>query len=95
MFSLKNNDNHSYKLPIYSGSLNYAIHSYSSYGPTFGHGYDLYIADQCNTNTNSYSNLGKIYELPVSYTYGTTETKSLLAGSFRFKVDEYEVFYQS
>ena len=95
LFSVKNHDNHSYKLPIYSGRLDYAIFTHSSYGPTFGRGLDLHIADKCNTNTNSYSHLGNTYELPAGYTYGTTEAQSLLAGSYPFEVDEYEVFYQS
>ena len=92
MFSLKNNDNHSYKFGRFTDN---AIYSHSRYGPIFGGGHDLRIADKCNTNTNSFSNLGHTYELPVSYTYGTTEAQSLLAGSSPFKVDEYEVFYQS
>ena len=32
------------------------IYCYTSYGPTFGNGYDLYLADQCDKNTNSYAN---------------------------------------
>ena len=61
-------------------------------GPTFGSGYDLYIADKCDKNTNSYSNLGDTYKLPTGYTYGNNQ--SLLAASYYFKVDEYEVFFQ-
>ena len=65
-------------------------------GPTFGKAQylDLHIADHCNTNTNSYSNLGGTYELPAGYTYDTDEAQSLLAGSFKFKCDDYEVFIQ-
>lgn len=56
------------------------------YGPVFG--LDFYIYDNCDKNYISFSNLGRIYQ----YTYGTADTRSLLAGSRRFKVDEYEVF---
>jgi hypothetical protein len=39
----------------------YAIRCNPSYGPTFGTGHDLYVADRCNENTNSYTNLGPSY----------------------------------
>ena len=42
----------------------------------------------------SYSNLGHTYKLPTGYVYGTDKARSLLAGTYTFKVDEYEVFYQ-
>ena len=64
------------------------------YGPTFGYGTDLFIYDNCHVNTNSYSNLGNTYKLPTDYVHGTDQAKRLLAGTYTFKVDEYEVFYQ-
>ena len=70
------------------------MNSLSDYGPTFGGGLDLYIADKCDKNNKSHSNLGYTYKLPIGYTYYTTEANSLLAGSNYFKVDEYEVFFQ-
>ena len=71
-----------------------AMYCYYHYGPTFGGGHDLRIVDNCDKNTNSYSNLGSTYKLPAGYTYGTTQATTLLAGSYKFKVDEYEVFFQ-
>ena len=71
-----------------------AMLSESGYGPTFGRGLDLHIDDYCHTNTNSYSDLGWTYQLPVGYTYDTAQAQSLLAGSMFFKCDEYEVFVQ-
>ena len=65
-----------------------------NYGPTFGGGHDLHISDNCDKNTNSYSRLGHTYKLPAGYSYYTTQAYSLLAGSYNFKVDEYEVFFQ-
>ena len=53
---------------------------------TYGSGHDLYIADQANVNTSSYSNLGNIYELPAG------KDNTWLAGSYQFKVLEIEVF---
>lgn len=74
--------------------LQFAMYSAYSYGPIFGAGHDLHIGDHCHRNTTSFSHLGYTYKLPAGYTFGTTEPRSLLAGSYWFKVDEYEVFFQ-
>ena len=58
----------------------------------FGGGCDLGIYDDCNINTDSYSNLGHSYELPNEYTSGSIEAMNYLAGSFYFTVSEIEVF---
>ena len=42
----------------------YAIYKNLGFGPTFGNGYDIYIANNANSNTNSYTNFGKHYSLP-------------------------------
>ena len=34
-----------------------------TYGPTFGSGHDLYIADKCDKNNNSFANLGSSYNV--------------------------------
>ena len=94
LFSLKNRDNQPYKMRTVDKYPHNAINHASSYGPTFGGGFDLYIADNCDKNINSYSKLGVTYQTPAGYITGAPETHSLLAGSFNFKVDEYEVFYQ-
>ena len=56
----------------------------------FGNG-DLYIANDCNVNTISCSNLGCTYE-SNGYAYRSTEAKSYLAGSYKFTILEMEVF---
>jgi len=61
-----------------------AIYGYSSYGPTFGSGHDLYLSDSCNSSNGSYSNLGT--------GYGAPKDTSMLAGSYNFTVKDYEVF---
>ena len=66
-----------------------AIYSYSSYGPTFGWGHDIYIADNANQNANSYTNFGTSYSLPN----GVTNSSTILAGTRYFSPDEVEVFY--
>jgi hypothetical protein len=39
----------------------HAIYCHSSYGPTFGGGHDIYVADGCNETRNSYTSLGHSY----------------------------------
>ena len=84
IFSLVNSFNISVKMNIKQSY--YAAYDSSYYGPTFGGGHDIYISDQSNTNTNSYSNIYS-YEMP-SFGYAT----SLLAGSYNFKTFEIEVY---
>ena len=59
---------------------------------TFGNGCDLYISDDCNINTDSYSNLGYSYESPNGYACGSNEAQYYLAGFSNFAVDEIEAF---
>jgi hypothetical protein len=69
-----------------------AIYGYSSYGPTFGGGFDIYVSDSSNTNRYSYSNLGNSYQLPKNITYGSVEARNYLAGSLKWKTTEIEVY---
>jgi len=59
----------------------------SRYGPTFGTGHDIYIADSCNSNTSNYCS-------PCSFRRvdGGSYPNTLLAGSNNFTVSEIEVF---
>ena len=43
IFNLTNNEKYDLNDPFY----NSAIYRYSSYGPTFGNGHDIYLADGC------------------------------------------------
>lgn len=70
-----------------------AIYNNRNYGPTFGGGHDLHLANNAGKSRSSYSNLGYSYKPPSNYRYGAVKTKSLLAGSYNFYVDEYEVYY--
>ena len=67
----------------------FAIYRGSSYGPTFGREYDVYIADNANQNANSYTNFGASYSLPN----GVTNSSTILAGTRYLSPDEVEVFY--
>ena len=72
-------------------SSSYAIYRSSSYGPTFGAGHQIYIANNANSNTNSYTNFGTYYSVPS----GVQDKKTILAGTYNFTPDEVEVFYLS
>ena len=64
-----------------------AIYDNSSYGPTFGSGHDLYIADQCKSNTSSYCYSNHSYGFYNSYNLinpGNQQTT--------FQVSDYEVY---
>ena len=73
----------------------YSIYSCSSYGPTFGAGHDIYIRNNAASHTNSYANLGYEYSPPPGNSYGSSFTRSFLAGSYHFRPDEVEVFYET
>ena len=69
-------------------SRSYAIYGWPSYGPAFG-AHDIHIANNANSNTNSYANFGYSYSAPS----GVQDKKSILAGTYSFTPDEVEVFY--
>lgn len=76
---------------LYCSESQYAISGNSSFGPTFGGGLDIYIADKSNINLSNYSNLGFTYKHP-QYAYGSNEAKIFLAGAYNFQTSEIEVF---
>ena len=63
------------------------------YGPTFGYGHDIYIANNADQSTSSYAEFGDTYRPPSGYSYTASNTKALLAGSYMFTPFEVEVFY--
>lgn len=63
----------------------------SNLGPSFGY-HDLCIADECNRNFSSESNLGAVYNMTGAGNLNMKDGKKFLAGETYFKVDEYEVF---
>lgn len=67
----------------------------SNYGPTFGGGHDIYIANNAGSNANSYNNLGHTYVQVAGYKYQAGNTKNLLAGTYTYTPQEVEVFYQT
>ena len=77
----------------YSSSQSIRFHS--SFGPTFGGGYDILIDNSASFNSNSYSNLGYTYSPPSGYSYSSTFAQTFLAGTYHFTPDEVETFYES
>jgi len=78
------------KVPTSTGKGS-STYGASGYGPTFGGGHDLYICQNSNSVTSSYSNLGHTYTHPT-FAYGSIQAKNFLAGSYNFIVKEIEVF---
>ena len=64
-----------------------AIYRGSEYGPRFG--LDISIANNSNSNGNSYARLVWFYPAPAA----VQDPKTILAGTYRFSPDEVEVFY--
>jgi hypothetical protein len=58
LFSPNNKSKREKMVPTDTSQL---IHNNSSYGPTFGGGYDINISDQCNINNSSYANFPHSY----------------------------------
>ena len=96
IYSLRNSDGiASFKSTLKNENDPKAIYRLSSYGPTFGYGHDLHIANNAGSPSYSvtyfgwsYTDFGTSYNLPLGY-----NTQSLLAGSFHFTPSEVEVLY--
>ena len=56
--------------------------------------FDIFIADESNTNTDSFSYLGLHYTHP-DYVQGSNKAHSFLASRDVFKVSEIEVYEKS
>jgi hypothetical protein len=86
LFSLKNPRNSEPKIfPI--SNQTYAIYCHSSYGPNFGGTADIYVADNCNQNTTSSTNVGTYYRNDTRI-----PNNQVFAGQANFQVKEIEVF---
>ncbi len=89
LFTLVNPNNTPLKLPVLPLSLQSATYHNSVYGPTFGWGHDLYIADSCNLNAKSFA-WSLSYTLPNGLA-GSAGGDWMLGSSY-FQVSEIEVF---
>ena len=76
-------------------SGNNLIHRYIGYGPIFGGGYDLHLADSCNNNSSSYANFPVSYNRAENKIANSQESYANFSGATNghgFRVVEYEVF---
>jgi hypothetical protein len=89
IFSLTNKDNKPLKMKIDPHEYESAIYCHSEWGPTFSR--DICLANNSNTTIESYSKLCVSYKHP-QYAKGTNEARTFLAGSFKFQLDEIEVY---
>ncbi|XP_022777479.1 uncharacterized protein LOC111318886 [Stylophora pistillata] len=80
---------------VYGSHNVYSMYNCNDRGPSFGNGHDLHIASYASSNTKSYPYLGNTYSPPSGHSYGSSFTKSFLAGSYKFQPDEVEVFYET
>ena len=93
LFSFVNKDNiPPFKSDVKPGHTQQAIYTRALIGPTFGGGHDIYIANSAGYSLNSHTNFGHTYTLPNGYMPGSSDTLSLLAGSYNFKPSNIEVF---
>ena len=91
LYSLRNYNGYGYfKQDITNGYYQYATYSESYYGPTFGGGFDMNIANDAGGNTNSHFNCHSYrsgpycdYRIWVGTRYGNN-----------FRPDELEVYYE-
>ncbi len=91
IFSLVNQENKPFK-SVCSNSG--AIRCHPDYGPSFGDSgcvKDIWIKSESNSNENSSSNFGLMFEHP-DYVKGTERANTVLAGSNKFRTLEIEVF---
>ena len=86
IYSLKNYYGYGYFKKDVNAHYYYAAYSNYDYGPTFGGGHDLYIADNARYNHNSYC-----------YCYSYTSPycdNNIWTGNQNFSPEEVEVYYE-
>ena len=73
----------------------HSVYTHPAYGPTFGGGHDMYVADQSNANMNSYTNFGNTYalnNLTLFNSWNQTIKSTFLTGAYNFQTFEIEVY---
>jgi hypothetical protein len=74
--------------PLRADAAQYAVHGWAPWGPAFGAGYDLGVADACDSNADSYTRaFGGTYANDTGI-----ESARFFTGGPQFTVDEIEVF---
>lgn len=86
IYSLKNYYGYGYFKNDVNTNYECATYNYYHYGPTFGNGHDIHIADYASSNYNSYFGCNMYYS-PYCDNY-------LWTGSNTFNPNEVEVYYE-
>ncbi|KAK8799460.1 hypothetical protein WA158_006009 [Blastocystis sp. Blastoise] len=68
------------------------IYCNPSYGPTFGGGHDIYISNDCHSNTNSYCNAYSFSEVNTPQKSSLFVNTNNANSSNNFTVEDYEVW---
>jgi hypothetical protein len=91
IYSSVNKEEDPFKANV-SNEGKYAIYGYAQFGPVFG-GDDKNVRDLCifDIEETNFSQLGYSYQ-HERYPKKTVEAYSILAGPYRFKIQEIEVF---
>ncbi|KAK2569435.1 BTB/POZ domain-containing protein KCTD21 [Acropora cervicornis] len=88
LFSLSNPSGlNSTKMSLLPEKMDQAIHCCSNYGPTFGAGPDLRIANNPNSNSACSARLSNCYQLPAGQ-----KANTFFTGAETFNLTELEVF---
>ena len=74
------------KLPLVQDH-GHGIYCNDAYGPTFGGGHDIHVADNASGNNSSYTNLGRTYQLPSGQS-----SETFFTGARNFQAAEVEVY---
>ena len=88
IYSLRNYYGYGYFKKDVNTNYVYATYTWNGYGPTFGGGHDIYIADDVGNNYNSY-----FYCHCYSYTSPYCDCH-MWTGNNNFCPDELEVYYE-
>ena len=95
IFSLRRNGiTSNYRLNISTSDISSAIYGYSSFGPTFGGGNDIYICGQSNIKYESHSQIWS-YTQPTTFPSGSNDKTFLTGGWNNWVTTEIEVFQLS
>lgn len=93
IFSLVNRGQNPIRIRVAQSKEKFAIRCNPNFGPIFGSGVgnDFAICSNADQIEESYSNLGICYQ-HINFKVGSNEARCFLAGSYRFRVAEIEVF---
>jgi hypothetical protein len=81
-------------MSLINGYESHAIKNDANWGPGFGHGRDLAIADRCHQNNKSFANFPTSYNYNGKYTESQASFTAFVGATvgYNFRVVDYEVF---